>query len=139
LWTLYSIKAQVWFRHASQLQRAYVASLSASGWLLLCSVVLVALGIARSPFGVTDGGSGCSFSSVAVLASGVASYSWNIGASRLGVAVAALWTNLVPFFAVCGPWCTASSPTPTRSSAGLVALSGVVYMQARKLQTPSKS
>ena len=38
LWTLYSIKAQAWFDRASQLHRAYVASLSALGWLI-CSAL----------------------------------------------------------------------------------------------------
>ena len=55
LWTLYSLKAQAWFDRASQLHRAYVASLSAMGWLIACSLVLVALGRARSPFEVHDG------------------------------------------------------------------------------------
>ena len=45
-------------------------------------------------------GSGRSSSTVAVLASGLGGYFWNVGASRLGVAVASLWVNLVPFFAV---------------------------------------
>src|SRR5436189_178063 len=52
LWTLYSIKAQAWFERASQLHRAYVASLSAMGWLTLCAVAVVTLGWSRSPFGV---------------------------------------------------------------------------------------
>jgi len=101
--------------------------------------VLVALGIARSPFGVTDGWVWMQLLVVAVLASGVASYSWNIGASRLGVAVAALWTNLVPFFAVLWSMVYGFVPNAYQIVGGLVALSGVVYMQARKLQTPSKS
>jgi len=139
LWTLYSIKAQVWFRHASQLQRAYVASLSSTGWLLLWSVLLVASGLSRSPFGVADGWIWTQLLGVAVLASGVASYSWNVGASRLGVAIAALWTNLVPFFAVLWSMVYGFVPNAYQIVGGLVALSGVVYMQARKLQTPSNS
>lgn len=139
LWTLYSIKAQAWFRHATQLQRAYVASLSASGWLLLASLVLMALGAARSPWGVTDGWLWTQLLVVAVLASGVASYSWNIGASRLGVAVAALWTNLVPLFAVLWSMVYGFTPNGYQIVGGLVALSGVVYMQARKLQRPTQS
>lgn len=138
LWTLYSIKAQVWFRHASQLQRAYVASLSASGWLLAVSVGLTVSGLARSPLGVDDGWVWTQLLVVAVLASGVASYSWNIGASRLGVAVAALWTNLVPFFAVLWSMAYGFVPNAYQIVGGLVALSGVVYMQARKLRTPLK-
>ena len=39
IWTLYSIKAQAWFDRASQLHRAYVASLSAFGWTTLLSVL----------------------------------------------------------------------------------------------------
>ena len=42
LWTLYSIKAQAWFNRASQLHRAYVASLSAMGWLTAASLGLIA-------------------------------------------------------------------------------------------------
>ena len=41
LWTLYSLKAQAWFDRASQLHRAYVASLSAMGWLIVIGAVLV--------------------------------------------------------------------------------------------------
>ena len=52
LWTLYSIKAQVWFERASQLQRAYVASLSASGWLAAGQRRADRAGLARSPFAV---------------------------------------------------------------------------------------
>lgn len=139
LWTLYSIKAQVWFRHASQLQRAYVASLSSTGWLLLWSIILVASGASRSPYGVSDGWLWAQLLGVAALASGVASYSWNIGASRLGVPVASLWLNLVPFSAVLWAMVYGFIPNAYQIVGGLVALSGVVYMQARKLQTPSKS
>ncbi|WP_428666164.1 DMT family transporter [Reyranella sp.] len=139
LWTLYSIKAQVWFRHASQLQRAYVASLSSTGWLLLWSVLLISSGLSRSPFGVADGWIWTQLLGFAVLASGVASYSWNVGASRLGVAIAALWTNLVPFFAVLWSMVYGFVPNAYQIVGGLVALSGVVYMQARKLQTPANS
>jgi drug/metabolite transporter (DMT)-like permease len=138
LWTLYSIKAQVWFKHASQLQRAYVASLSSVGWLVLWSVVLGAFGMARSPFGVDDPWIWTQILGVAVLASGVASYGWNIGASRLGVSVAALWMNLVPFFAVLWAMVYGFVPNAYQIIGGLVALSGVMYMQARKLQTPSE-
>ncbi len=139
LWTLYSLKVQAWFRHSSQLQRAYVASLSASGWLLAASIGLVGLGLARSPVGVTDGWVWTQLLATAVLASGVGSYSWNIGASRLGVAVAALWTNLVPFFAVLWSMVYGFMPNAYQIVGGLVALSGVVYMQARKLRVSSGS
>jgi drug/metabolite transporter (DMT)-like permease len=138
LWTLYSIKAQAWFNRASQLHRAYVASLSAMGWLILCSLALVALGWARSPFGVSDPWIWTQLITVAILASGLGSYCWNVGASRLGVAVASLWVNLVPFCAVLWSMAYGFIPNAYQIVGGLVALSGVVYMQWRKLQTAQR-
>jgi drug/metabolite transporter (DMT)-like permease len=138
LWTLYSIKAQAWFNQASQLHRAYVASLSAMGWLILCSLALIVLGWARSPFGVTDPWIWTQLITVAILASGLGSYCWNVGASRLGVAVASLWVNLVPFFAVMWSMAYGFIPNAYQIGGGLVALSGVVYMQWRKLQTAQR-
>ncbi len=134
LWTLYSLKAQAWFDRASQLHRAYVASLSAMGWLILCSVGLIVVGWARSPFGVSDTWIWTQLITVAILASGIGGYAWNIGASRLGVAIASLWVNLVPFFAVLWSMAYGFRPNAYQIAGGLVALSGVVYMQWRKLQ-----
>jgi drug/metabolite transporter (DMT)-like permease len=138
LWTLYTIKAQVWFNRASQLHRAYVASLSAVGWLTLCSLCLIVVGWARSPFGVSDPWIWTQLITVAILASGLGSYCWNVGASRLGVAVASLWVNLVPFCAVLWSMAYGFIPNAYQIVGGLVALSGVVYMQWRKLQTTQR-
>jgi drug/metabolite transporter (DMT)-like permease len=135
LWTLYSLKAQQWFDRASQLHRAYVASLSAMGWLILASVAMVVAGWSRSPFGVSDAWVWTQLLVVAALASGIGGYFWNVGASRLGVAIASLWVNLVPFFAVLWAMAYGFMPNGYQSAGGLVALSGVVYMQWRKLQT----
>ena len=72
---------------------------------------------------------------VAVFASALGGYFWNVGASRLGVAIASLWVNLVPFFAVLWSMAYGFMPNAYQILGGLVALSGVVYMQWRKLQT----
>ncbi|CAN5916258.1 hypothetical protein BH11PSE3_BH11PSE3_14780 [soil metagenome] len=138
LWTLYSIKAQAWFDRASQLHRAYVASLSSMGWLILWAVLLVVCGFAHSPFGESDGWIWTQLIVVAILASGLGGYLWNIGASRLGVAIASLWVNLVPFFAVLWSMAYGFIPNAYQIVGGLVALSGVVYMQWRKLRTAQR-
>src|ERR1700730_13001550 len=135
LWTLYSIKAQAWFNRASQLHRAYVASLSAMGWLILCSLGLIALGWARSPFGVSDPWIWTQLITVAILTSGLGSYCWDVGASRLGVAVDSLWVKRGRFRALLWSMAYGFSPNAFQLVGGLVALSGVVYMQWRKLQT----
>ena len=110
----------------------------AMGWLILCSLALVALGWARSPFGVSDPWIWTQLITVAILASGLGSYCWNVGASRLGVAVASLWVNLVPFCAVLWSMAYGFIPNAYQIAGGLVALSGVVYMQWRKLQTAQR-
>lgn len=135
LWALYSLKAQAWFSHASQLHRTYVASLSAMGWLALCALATMGLGWSRSPFGVSDPWVWTQFLSVAVMANGFGNYCWNIGASRLGVAIASLWVNLMPFFAILWAMAYGFEPNAYQILGGLVALGGVVYMQWRKLQS----
>jgi drug/metabolite transporter (DMT)-like permease len=139
LWALYSIKAQAWFDRASQLHRAYVASLSSMGWLIACSLVMIVFELARSPFGVSNAWTWAQLLVVAVLASGIGGYFWNIGASRLGVAVASLWVNLVPFFAVLWAMIYGFIPNAYQIVGGLVALSGVVYMQGRKLMAMQRT
>lgn len=135
LWTLYSLKAQQWFpARASQLHRAWVASLSALLWVGAVSLVLLRLGAARSPAAVTDPWVWTQLVALAVLASSLGGYAWNIGASRLGVAIASLWVNLVPFFAVLLSMAYGFVPNAYQVVGGLVALGGVVYMQGRKLQ-----
>jgi drug/metabolite transporter (DMT)-like permease len=136
LWTLYAIKAQTWFSHASQLHRTYVASLSALGWTLLAVFVLIAAGLARSPFTVQEPWVWSQLIIVAILSSGLGGLFWNIGAGRLGVAIASLWVNLVPFFAVLWSMAYGFTPNAYQIVGGLVALTGVVYMQWRKLSAP---
>ena len=135
LWTLYSIKAQAWFDRASQLHRTYVASLSACSWATVLSIGLIAVGWSRSPLAVTDGWVWTQLLVVAMFASGLGGYLWNIGASRLGVAIASLWVNLVPFFAILWSMAYGFMPNAYQIVGGIVALGGVVYMQWRKLQT----
>jgi drug/metabolite transporter (DMT)-like permease len=99
---------------------------------------VIAIGWARSPFGVSDPWIWTQLITVAILASGLGSYCWNVGASRLGVAVASLWVNLVPFCAVLWSMVYGFIPNAYQIVGGLVALSGVVYMQWRKLRTTQR-
>ncbi|MBM3644263.1 MAG: DMT family transporter [Alphaproteobacteria bacterium] len=133
IWALYSIKAQVWFASASQLRRTYVASVSALGWTTLFAGVAIAGGAAAAPWFVRDGWAWAQLVGIAVLATGLGGVFWNVGASRLGVAVASLWINLVPLFAVLISMAYGFVPNGYQIAGGLVALSGVVYMQWRKM------
>ena len=139
LWTIYSLKAQAWFDRATQLHRTYVASVSVMLWMSLVGVLLVASGLSRSPFEIRDAWIWTQFVGVAIVASGLGSYYWNVGASRLGVAIASLWVNLVPFFGILWAMAYGFVPNAYQIVGGLVALSGVVYMQWRKLTMTAKA
>ena len=116
IWTLYSIKAQAWFDRASQLHRAYVASLSAFGWTTLLSVVLIALGWSRSPLAVTRRlgmdpaprhrlvGERRSAAISGTSAPAGSAWRW----PRCG----SIWCRFSPY---CGQWPMVSCPMPTRS------------------------
>lgn len=134
LWTVYSLKAQSWFSGVSQLHRTYVASSSAFGWLALATAIVIVLDLAHTPFGVSDPFVWAQFLAVAIFANGLGNYFWNVGANRMGVAIASLWVNLMPFFAVLWAMLYGFMPNLYQIVGGLVALGGVVYMQWCKLQ-----
>jgi drug/metabolite transporter (DMT)-like permease len=104
--------------------------------MTLLSAALIVLGWTRSPLAVADAWAWAQLLTVALFASGLGGYFWNVGASRLGVAVASLWVNLVPFFAVLWSLAYGFVPNAYQIVGGLVALGGVVYMQWRKLGAP---
>ena len=56
-----------------------------------------------------------------------------------GIAVASLWLNLLPFFAVMWAMAYGYRPNAYQILGGLVALSGVVYMQWRKLAATKRA
>ena len=135
LWTLYSIKAQAWFRPrepAPPRLRGLAVGLGLDDCCQPRADRRSAGRARRSTSRIP--GSGRSSSASPFWPAGSGSYCWNIGASRLGVAVASLWVNLVPFFAVLWSMVYGFIPNAYQITGGLVALSGVVYMQWRKLQ-----
>ncbi len=135
IWTVYSLKSQQWFASsASQLHRSYVASISVAIWTSALSSLLLLGGVARSPTGVEDPWLWSHLIAISIFASGIASYLWNVGTSRVGVATASLWTNVVPLFAVMWSMAYGFDPTFHQIAGGLIALLGVLYMQAQKLR-----
>ncbi|HKU95050.1 MAG TPA: DMT family transporter [Vineibacter sp.] len=136
LWTLYSILAQRWFPPAvSQLRRAYVASLGAIFWLFLFWVACRAAGLAGPP-NVAPGGEAILWLLVtAVFATAVGSFTWNIGVSRLGIAMGSLWQNAVPAFGVLIAMLFGIQPAAEQVIGGIVVMAGVLYMQWRRFRT----
>jgi len=135
LWTLYSILAQRWFPPAvSQLRRAYVASVGAIFWLFLFWGACRGAGLAGPP-NVTPSGEAILWLLVtAVFATAVGSFTWNIGVSRLGIAMGSLWQNAVPVFGVLIAILFGIQPTAEQVAGGVVVMVGVLYMQWRRFR-----
>src|SRR5260221_14360786 len=106
--------------------------------MAVLSVVLIAMGWTGSPLAVTDGWAWTQLLTVALFASGLGGYLWDIGASRPGIAVASLWVNLLPFFAVLWFMAYGFIPHIYQIGGGLVVFGGLVYMQWARVQKVRK-
>jgi len=134
-WALYSLGAQKWFVPAeTQIRRTYVSTLSAVG----CSAALWALcrlaGIAGPPNTEPGSEAVVMLVTIAVLATAVGGATWNIGVSRLGIAVGSLWQNAVPVFAVLISMAFGIYPTGQQILGGAIVMAGVAYMQWLKFR-----
>lgn len=69
----------------------------------------------------------------AVLATGLAAYTWNMGVQRAGLAAGSLWQNMVPIFAVLVSMLYGIFPTIQQIVGGAIVLCGVLYMQWRRI------
>lgn len=135
LWTLYSILAQRWFSPAtSQLRRAYAASLGAIVWLFAFWAISRAIGLAGPPNLTPDGEAILWLVITAVFATGLGNFGWNIGVSRLGLAMGSLWQNAVPVFGVLIATLFGIYPHAAQIVGGILVMGGVLYMQWRKLR-----
>jgi drug/metabolite transporter (DMT)-like permease len=134
-WTLYSIYAQRWFDpKVPQLRRTYVSTLGTTVWLTICWALAHATGLVGPP-NLAPGPQAVVFLlATAIFATALGGVAWNIGVNRIGVVAGALWQNTVPVFGVLIAIPFGFIPTAQQIVGGVVVLSGVLYMQWRKLQ-----
>jgi drug/metabolite transporter (DMT)-like permease len=130
-WTVYSILAQRWFEPAvPQLRRTWLSSVAAIPWLLACWLVARAAGLAGPPNLAPDARSVIFLLATAMLSTALSTVAWNIGVSRLGIAVGGFWQNTVPVFAVLISLVFFGVlPTGAQVLGGAVVLCGVAIMQ----------
>jgi drug/metabolite transporter (DMT)-like permease len=137
LWTIYTILAQRWFAPStSQLRRAYVASLGAVFWLFLFWAASRATGLAGPPNLAPDAEAVLWLVLTAVFATALGNFTWNIGVSRLGIAIGSLWQNAVPVFGVLIAMLFGIRPQVEQVVGGMLVMAGVLYMQWRHLRAP---
>jgi drug/metabolite transporter (DMT)-like permease len=128
LWTLYSILAQRWLAGHSQLAIAALTTLPA-GLVLTAAVLALAAGGALVPRLDFSGPSLLMLGYSGLLSIGVGNVLWHYGVSRVGVAVATMYTNLIPIAAVLVTLAFGMAPHPAQLLGGTVILAGVLYAQ----------
>jgi drug/metabolite transporter (DMT)-like permease len=75
-----------------------------------------------------------------VFCTALATVAWNIGVSRLGIHMGAIWQNMVPVFAVLiSMMFFGIDPLPSQLIGGAVVLAGVLYMQWRRSLAPTRA
>jgi drug/metabolite transporter (DMT)-like permease len=128
LWTLYSILAQRWLAGHSQLAIAALTTLPA-GVLLTAAVVILAAGGALAPRIDLSVPSLLMLGYSGLLSIGVGNVLWHYGVSRVGVAIATMYTNLIPIAAVLAMLALGAAPQPAQLLGGTIILAGVLYAQ----------
>lgn len=137
-WTVYSILAQRWFTpEVPQLRRTFLSTLGALPWLLAAWALARAAGLVGPPNLSPTPLAQLQLVVAAVFCTALATVGWNIGVSRLGIHMGAVWQNTVPVFAVLiSLWLFGVQPLPSQLAGGAVVMAGVIYMQWRSMRTP---
>jgi drug/metabolite transporter (DMT)-like permease len=129
-WTWYSIMAQRWLAGYSQLHITALTSLT--GLLGLYGILaLAALTGAielRAEFSALTILLLCYIGPFAVAGG---NFLWHFGVSRVGVAIGALYNNLIPVAAVLVTIWAGQPPSPAQLLGGAVIVAGVLYAQVR--------
>jgi drug/metabolite transporter (DMT)-like permease len=138
LWTLYSILAQRWLAGHSQLAIAALTTLPA-GVVLTVALGVLAAGGAMAPRIDLSLPSLLMLGYSGLLSIGIGNVLWHYGVSRVGVAVATMYTNLIPVAAVLVTVGLGMAPQPAQLLGGAVILGGVLYAQlAGRRQAPMR-
>lgn len=133
-WSWYSIRAQQWLADRGQIALSALTSTVASVLLaLVCLVVWATVGIdwpTEMPSAVDIG----MMAWVGVLGVAVAIVLWNVGVSMVGVAVASLFSNSAPVFAIGVAALMGIEPTWLQLAGGAVVMAGIAQLQLRQMR-----
>jgi drug/metabolite transporter (DMT)-like permease len=133
-WNWYSLAAQRWLGHWSQLKISVITMIPAA----LVSVVVhggaIMLGAAPWPFPAPRGALDVTLllwmTATAVILGLIL---WNYGVRRLGIVISAFYLNFVPVFAILIISLLGTPPSAMQMIGGLLVLIGVLQSQLRRL------
>ena len=136
LWTWYSIAAQRWLAGHSQLAITALTTLPSG---LALAALAAALGGTGLMTVRVDFSTQCLLllAYAGLLMIGIANVLWHYGVSRIGVAVATMYSNLMPVAAVLVTLSFGRAPSAAQVVGGAVILAGVLYGQLAARPTPA--
>jgi drug/metabolite transporter (DMT)-like permease len=133
-WNWYSIRAQQWLADRGQIMLSALTTSVASVLLAgVCAVVWGTVGIQwpdRPPTGAEAG----MMLWIGVLGVAVAILLWNTGVSLVGVAVASLFSNSAPVFAIGLAALMGAEPSWLQLLGGAIVMGGIAVHQLRQLR-----
>jgi drug/metabolite transporter (DMT)-like permease len=133
-WSWYSIRAQQWLADRGQIVLSALTSSVASVLLAgVCAVVWATAGLSwpdRPPTGTEAG----MMLWVGVLGVAVAILLWNTGVSLVGVAVASLFSNSAPVFAIGLAAVMGAEPSRLQLLGGAIVMGGIAAHQFRHMR-----
>ena len=135
-WTVYSILAQRWFpMGVGQLRRTLLTTAWTVPTLVVFWILARLVGLAGPPNLDPGAATWRDLVITAAFCTGIATVAWNTGVARLGIAMGAMWQNMVPVFAVLiSALFYDIVPLPEQMAGGGLVLAGVLYMQWRRLR-----
>lgn len=135
-WNLFTLGVQQGFDpKSSQLQRTLLVFVGATLWLLAGWAGLRQLGVAPPANLNPDFNDITLLVICAVLITAGGAFFWNIGVSRLGLAIGSLWQNMVPVFGVFIAALIGFIPSIGQIIGGMTVLAGVLWMQWQRRPT----
>jgi drug/metabolite transporter (DMT)-like permease len=136
LWTWYSMMAQRWLAGYSQL---HISALTALTGLIGLYAVIAVVGAA----GMVDFHVDLSPEPILLLifagaiSIAIGNSLWHFGVSRIGVTIAAMYSNLIPVVAVTISFWAGTKPTAAQLVGAAVIIAGVLYAQLMALRRQS--
>jgi len=128
-WSVYSLLAQRWLAGRSQLR---ITAISVTATVPLIGLVYLgawALGLTYGEFAAPRGTDLLAFTYLVLGALLTAVTLWNIGVSRLGLVIAAMYLNLIPIVAVVIAMLYGIYPRPEQLIGGGLVIAGVLVAQ----------
>lgn len=133
-WTWFSLAAQRWLRGASLLHLSLLTTLPGAACMTLVTLAAGALGIVELRASLAPEYL-LPLLYVGTVPIALGNFFWHFGVGRIGIAVASMYTNLIPVTAalVTFVW-IGTHPTVSQLVGGMVIIAGVLYAQLSALR-----